>query len=85
MAKVTFHVQTQWESSDGFRITLTGKNYQIGGQPIESPEAFKLASDFPAGLGGMSKGPTVCEMCMARVSSCISQAIVAYVTLMVFG
>ncbi|HEX2170601.1 MAG TPA: OsmC family protein [Nitrososphaera sp.] len=29
----------------------------------------------------MSKGSTVCEMCMASIGSCISQTIVAYVTM----
>lgn len=30
----------------------------------------------------MSKGPTVCEICMATIGSCISQTIVAYATMM---
>jgi uncharacterized OsmC-like protein len=82
MAKVTFEVQTQWQSGDGFKITSTGKNFQIGGQTVERREAFTLASDFPDELGGMSRGPTVCEMCMANIGSCISQTIVAYATMM---
>jgi uncharacterized OsmC-like protein len=82
MAKVTFEVQTQWQSGDGFKITSTGKNFQIGGQTVERREAFTLASDFPDELGGMSRGPTVCEMCMASIGSCISQTIVAYATMM---
>jgi len=82
MAKVTFEVQTQWQNGDGFKITSTGKNFQIGGQTIERREAFTLASDFPEELGGMSKGPTVCEMCMASIGSCVSQTIVAYATMM---
>jgi len=82
MAKVAFQVQTQWQSGDGFKITSTGKNFQIGGQTIERREAFTLASDFPDELGGMSKGPTVCEMCMASIASCISQTTVAYATMM---
>lgn len=81
MAKVTFEVQTQWQNGDGFKITSTGKNFQIGGQAIERREAFTLASDFPDELGGMSRGPTVCEMCMASIASCISQTIVAYATM----
>jgi uncharacterized OsmC-like protein len=82
MAKVAFQVQTQWQSGDGFKITSTGKNFQIGGQITERREAFTLASDFPDELGGMSKGPTVCKMCMASIASCISQTIVAYATMM---
>jgi hypothetical protein len=77
MAKVTFEVQTQWQSGDGFKITSTGKDFRIGGQTIERREAYTLASDFPDELGGMSRGPTVCEMCMASIGSCISQTIVA--------
>ena len=82
MAKVAFQVQTQWQSGDGFKITSTSKNFQIAGQTIERRQAFTLASDFPDELGGMSKGPTVCEMCMASIASCISQTIVAYATMM---
>jgi uncharacterized OsmC-like protein len=82
MAKVTFQMQTQWQSGDGFKITSTGKNFQIGGRTIERREAFTLASDYPDEMGGMSRGPTVCEMCMASIGSCISQTIVAYATMM---
>jgi uncharacterized OsmC-like protein len=82
MAKVTFEVQTQWQNGDGFKIRSTGKNFQIGGQTVERQEAFTLGSDFPDVLGGMSRGPTVCEMCMASIGSCISQTIVAYATMM---
>ena len=82
MAKVTFQMQTKWQSGDGFKITSTSKNFQIAGQTIERRQAFTLASDFPDELGGMSKGPTVCEMCMASIASCISQTIVAYATMM---
>jgi uncharacterized OsmC-like protein len=81
MAKVTFQVQTQWQNGDGFKITSTGKNFQIGGQTVERREAYTLASDYPDEMGGMSKGPTVCEMCMASIGSCISQTIVAYATM----
>ena len=81
MAKITFQVQTQWQNGDGFKITSTGKNFQIGGQTIERREAYTLASDYPDEMGGMSKGPTVCEMCMASIGSCISQTIVAYATM----
>jgi uncharacterized OsmC-like protein len=82
MAKVTFEMQTQWQSSDGFKITSTGKNFQMGGQTIKRRQAFTLASDYLDEMGGMSKGPTVCEMCMASIASCISQTIVAYATMM---
>jgi uncharacterized OsmC-like protein len=82
MANVTFQLQTQWQSGDGFKITSTGKDFQIGGQTIERREGFTLASDFPVELGGMSKGPTVCEMCMASLASCISQTMVAYAAMM---
>jgi uncharacterized OsmC-like protein len=82
VAKVTFQVQTQWQNGDGFKITSTGKNFQIGGQTVERREAYTLASDYPDEMGGMSKGPTVCEMCMASIGSCISQTIVAYATMM---
>jgi uncharacterized OsmC-like protein len=81
MAKVTFQVQTQWQNGDGFKITSTGKNFQIGGQTVERHEAYTLASDYPDEMGGMSKGPTVCEMCMASIGSCVSQTIVAYATM----
>ena len=82
MAKVTFQLQTQWHNGDGFKFTSTGKNFHIGGQTVERREAFTLASDYPDEMGGMSKGPTVCEMCMASIASCISQTIVAYATMM---
>ncbi len=82
MAKVTFQVQTHWESGNGFKITSTGKNFRIGGQTVERQEPFMLVSDFPNEFGGGSKGPTVCEMCMASIGSCISQTIVAYATMM---
>ena len=82
MAKVTFQVQTQWQSGDGFKIKSTGKNFQIGGQTIERQETYTLASDYPDEMGGISKGPTVCEMCMASIASCVSQTIVAYATMM---
>jgi uncharacterized OsmC-like protein len=82
MAKITFEMQTQWQSGDGFKTTSTGKNFQLGGQTIERREAFTLTSDYPDVMGGMSKGPTVCEMCMASIASCISQTIVAYATMM---
>lgn len=81
MAKVTFQVQTQWQNGDGFKITSTGKNFQIGGQTVGRHEAYTLASDYPDAMGGMSKGPTVCEMCMASIGSCVSQTIVAYATM----
>jgi uncharacterized OsmC-like protein len=82
MAKVTFQVQTQWQSGDGFKITSTGKDFQIGSQTTKRREAFTVVSDYPDEMGGMSKGPTVCEMCMASIASCISQTIVAYATMM---
>jgi putative redox protein len=82
MAKVTFQVKTQWQNGDGFKITSTGKDFQIGGQTINRREAFTVVSDFPDELGGMSRGPTVCEICMATIGSCISQTIVAYATMM---
>jgi uncharacterized OsmC-like protein len=82
MAKVTFQVKTRWHNGDGFKITSTGKDFQIGGQTVQRQEGFTLASDFPDVLGGMSSGPTVCEMCMASIGSCISQTIVAYATMM---
>lgn len=82
MAKVTFQMQTHWQSGDGFKITSTGKNFQMGGQNVERREGFTLVSDYPDEMGGMSKGPAVCEMCMASIASCISQTIVAYATMM---
>jgi uncharacterized OsmC-like protein len=82
MAKVTFQAKTQWQNGDGFKITSTGKDFQIGGQTIKRREAFTVVSDFPDELGGMGIGPTVCEICMATIGSCISQTIVAYATMM---
>lgn len=82
MAKVTFQVKTQWQNGDGFKITSTGKSFQMGGQTVERRESFTLASDFPDEMGGMSRGPTVCEICMATIGSCISQTIVAFATMM---
>lgn len=82
MAKVTFQVKTQWQSGDGFKITSTGKNFKMGGQTVERQEAFTVISDFPREMGGMSRGPTVCEICMATIGSCISQTIVAFATMM---
>lgn len=82
MANVTFQVKTQWQNGDGFKITSTGKDFQIGGQTIKRREAFTVVSDFPDEMGGMSKAPTVCEICMATINSCISQTIIAYATMM---
>ncbi len=82
MAKVTFQMQTHWQNGDGFKVTSTGKNFQIEGQTVERREAFTVASDYPNEMGGMSRGPTVCEMCMASIASCVSQTIVAYATMM---
>jgi uncharacterized OsmC-like protein len=82
MAKVTFKVQTDWNSGDGFKITSTGKNFQMGGQTVEREKSFTVLSDFPEVVGGKSDGPTVCEMGMASIGSCISQTIIAYATMM---
>ena len=82
MAKVTFQVKTQWQSGDGFKITSTGKNFKMGSQTLERQEAFTVISDFPREMGGMSKDPTVCEICMATIGTCISQTIVAFATMM---
>jgi uncharacterized OsmC-like protein len=82
IAKVTFQLKTQWQSGDGFKITSTGKNFKMGSQTVESQEAFTVISDFPREIGGMSRGPTVCEICMAAIGSCISQTIVAFATMM---
>jgi len=82
MAKVAFQVQTQWERGDGFKITSACKNFRIAGQTVERQESFTLVSDFPNELGGGSRGPTVCEICMASIASCTSQTIVAYATMM---
>lgn len=81
-AKATFQVQTKWQSGDGFKITSTGKDFQIGGQKVPRREAFTLTCDFPDELGGRSAGPIVCEACMASLGSCITQTIVAYATMM---
>lgn len=82
MAKVTLQVQTSWDSGDGFRLTSTGKNFLMGGQTIERQRSFTVVSDYPEVMGGRSDGPTVCEMCMAGIGSCVSQTIVAYATMM---
>jgi uncharacterized OsmC-like protein len=82
MAKVTFQVQTSWESGDGFKLTSTGKNFLIGGQTVERQRSFTVVSDYPEVMGGKSDGPTVCEMCMASIGSCVSQTIIAYATMM---
>lgn len=82
LAIVTFQVQTHWQNGDGFNIRSTGKDFQMGGRTVERQEAFTLASDFPDELGGTSVGPTVCEMCMASIGSCVSQTILAYATMM---
>lgn len=82
MAKVTFKVQTSWNSGDGFKITSTGKNFQIGGQTVEREKSFTVVSDYPEVMGGKSDGPTVCEICMASIGSCVSQTIIAYATMM---
>jgi hypothetical protein len=47
MAKVTFQVKTQWQSGDGFKITSTGKNFQMASQTVERQEGFTVISDFP--------------------------------------
>ena len=82
VAKVTFRVQTNWNSGDGFRVTSTAKNFKMGGQTVEREKSFTLVSDFPGQMGGKSDGPTVCEMCMASIGSCVSQTIIAYATMM---
>lgn len=82
MANVTFRVHTKWENGDGFKITTTGKDLQMGGQTVQREKPFTVISDFPEVMGGRSDGPTVCEMCMASIGSCISQTIIAYATMM---
>lgn len=82
MAKVTFQVQTSWDSGDGFKITTTGKNFLMGGQTVEREKPFTVTTDYPEVMGGNSDGPTVCEMCMAGIGSCVSQTIIAYATMM---
>jgi uncharacterized OsmC-like protein len=82
MAKITFKVQTNWNSGDGFKMTSTGKDFQMGGQTVEREKAFTVTSDYPEVIGGRSDGPTVCEMGMASVGSCVSQTIMAYATMM---
>jgi uncharacterized OsmC-like protein len=82
MAKITFQVQTSWNSGDGFKITTTGKNFRMAGQTVERAKPFNMLSDFPTEMGGKSDGPTVCEMCMAAIGSCVSQTIIAFATMM---
>jgi len=82
MAKVTFQVVTSWESRDGFKLTSTGKNFLMGGQKVERERTFTVVSDYPEVMGGKSDGPTVCEMGMASIGSCVSQTIIAYATMM---
>lgn len=82
MAKVTFQVQTSWDSGDGFKLTSKGKNFLIGGQRVERQREFTVISDYPEMMGGKSDGPTVCELGMAGIGSCISQTIIAYATMM---
>jgi uncharacterized OsmC-like protein len=82
MAKVTFKVQTNWKSGDGFRITSTGKNFRMGDRTIERERPFTVVSDYPEAMGGKDSGPTVCEMGMASIGSCVSQTIIAYATMM---
>lgn len=81
VAKVTFQVQTSWDSGDGFKLTSIGKNFLMGGQTVERQRAFTVISDYPEVMGGKSDGPTVCEMCMASIGSCVSQTIIAYATM----
>jgi uncharacterized OsmC-like protein len=82
MAKVTFKVQTSWNSGDGFKITSTGKNFLMGGQMVERKKSFTVISNYPEVIGGKDEGPTVCEMGMASIGSCVSQTIIAYATMM---
>jgi uncharacterized OsmC-like protein len=81
-AKVTFKVQTTWSGGDGFKITSTGRDFLMGGQTVVRENPFTLVSDFPVEMGGKNNGPTVCEMCMAAVGSCVSQTIIAFATMM---
>ncbi|MCI0557660.1 MAG: OsmC family protein [Nitrososphaera sp.] len=80
-ARITFSVKTEWDG-DGFKITSTGKDFRIGGQQIQRTNGFTLKHDFPEQMGGRSEGPTVCESCMASLSTCIAQTIVTYATMM---
>ena len=82
MAKATFQVQTQWQKGDGFKITSNTKSFRMAGQTVGTRQAFTIVSDFPREVGGNGIGPTVCELCMASIGSCISQTIVAYATMM---
>jgi uncharacterized OsmC-like protein len=82
MAKVTFQVRTSWDSGDGFKLTSTGKDFLVGGQKVERQRSFTVVIDNPEVLGGKSEGPTVCEMGMASIGSCVSQTIIAYATMM---
>jgi uncharacterized OsmC-like protein len=82
MAKATFQVQTQWQKGDGFKITSNTQSFRMGEQTVGTRKAFTIVSDFPREVGGNGIGPTVCELCMASIGSCISQTIVAYATRM---
>lgn len=82
MAQVTFHVRTSWDGGEGFKLSSTGKDFTLGGQLVERQTPFTVVSDYPEVMGGKSDGPTVCEMCMASIGSCVSQTIIAYATMM---
>jgi uncharacterized OsmC-like protein len=54
----------------------------MGGRTVERQKSFTVQSDYPEIMGGRSDGPTVCEMGMASIGSCVSQTIIAYATMM---
>jgi uncharacterized OsmC-like protein len=79
MAKVTFHVKSEWNG--GFSVTSTPKGFRVGGQNVErNSEEYKMQYDFPNQLSGQGKGLTVCEYCMGSLAACLAQTIVAHAT-----
>ena len=79
MAKVTFHVKSEWNGV--FSVTSSSKGFRVGGQNIErNPEEYKMQYDFPNQLSGQGRGLTVCEYCMGSLAACLAQTIVAHAT-----
>jgi uncharacterized OsmC-like protein len=78
MGHLVFNVETQWDA--GFKTTSRTVERKVGGNPISTSTSMLAASDFPQEMGGSNSAPTVCEICLGALGSCITQTIVANAT-----
>jgi uncharacterized OsmC-like protein len=78
MSHLTFNVETEWTT--GFKTASRTVERKVGGTLISASTSELSASDFPQEMGGSSSAPSVCEICLGALGSCITQTIVAHAT-----